>query len=143
MYKYILYFTVLLFFFNCEGQNIPKDQKQNNSIIVGKWQSVRMEFPDGNNRNSSGGEIKPSKKWEFTKDSYIDHLDKNDTLSIANYSILGDTLKIGTDNMWKIEKITKDSLVIIEYDNYTHKITKIGFRDHFSRVDNFTYPYKK
>lgn len=106
------------------------------SVIIGKWKSVRREDMKGNNKNFEGKEFSTANKWEFTKDKFINHFQKDDRNVVPHYNVNGNLLSIGVTK-YVIEKLNNDSLVLVDYDEFTKKASRVGFREFFIRTNDF------
>jgi hypothetical protein len=96
--KVLILLGLIIIVTDCSGQNKPKQQTKsiiNKSLVVGIW-------TNGQTENAT---------FEIEKDSiyYVDSFQK------FKYIIVGDSITIkfdGFDNVSKIEKVTRDSLIL-------------------------------
>lgn len=122
-----------IMFVSCSNTHSKLEQQS----IIGKWKSVRREFVNnGSNKNFEGKELLVANKWEFTKNKFINHFEKNDRDIVPRYSINGDLLSIGVTK-YVIEKLNTDSLVLVDYDQFTKKASRTGFREFFIKTNSF------
>jgi hypothetical protein len=129
-YIYLSLFTVLFSFENIKGQMYDK-------LIIGKWENIKRERFDGIQKNSKGKKFNPDYKWEFTTNSFIDHLSNKE--SIMGTFLISDSILIIGKTKFKIEKLTDKELIIVHIDQFLNHSTAGDKRDYFHRVDMFTF----
>jgi len=101
------------------------------SFIVGKWQNILRERIDGKKTNPLNKKFIADYKWEFSTKSFIDHFSPRDS-SFGQYRINKNILIIGITE-YKIEKLTKDELILVDMDPFSNK------RNYFKKVKRFNY----
>lgn len=106
-------------------------QNQNVSII-GKWYGVRKEAKNGRSTLRNGAMIEEVAIYEFKPNGVlIDYTNKGQQPIRLTYSIKNDILQLGRLT-FKIEKLDKNSLVIIDYDPLDPD-NLLVFRHYFKR----------
>ncbi len=108
--KHKLYSIIIMFcYFTSISQN-----KSYESLILGKWVGAKKETKNGNDKLLNG---KPNKEfgiYEFKPKNVVVDYTFNPNIMEYSYLIKGNILILGKLS-FKIEKITKHELILIDY----------------------------
>lgn len=104
-------------------------QSKYEKLIIGKWVGAKKETKAGRDTLNNGKKMKELGKYEFQRNGVLIDYSNSVYPNILTYSINGFLLQFGK-LYFKIEKLTKKELVIIDYD-LTDPNSQLVFRHYF------------
>lgn len=102
-----------------------------NELIIGKWSGIRKETRNGIEKHRNGQLIKEVGIYDFQKNGVVIDLTNPPYPAKLSFTIKGDLLVIGR-LAFKIEKLDKNNLVIIDFDPSTPN-APLAYRHYFKR----------
>lgn len=111
MTRYFPITVVLLFLaMSCNSQSGVKE------LIIGDWVAIKEATVSGRDTIFNGVKIIVNEHYEFTGDQFIDRTPRPIMPPPINYTIAGNFIVYGGRRMFNIEKVTKDELILTEYE---------------------------
>jgi hypothetical protein len=113
--------------------NEIKAQKSYEKLLIGKWQGVRKEIKSGPKTLRNGEIIKEVGIYEFQKEGGVLDYTIETPPKKYKYSITKDLLIMGKLS-FKIEKLDKKNLVIVDFDP-SNPNAPFVYRHYFIRLN--------
>ena len=105
------------------------------SQLIGSWTEIKIIRNDGRTINSSGKPYPLSITTVFTENTFIStHKYESAPTTIVDYTLAGDMITLNKIAMYKIEKLSPDSLIVSTFDQYSSQPRpEDNFTDYYIR----------